>query len=92
MAGPYPEWVEKLQGAVSRALEDDMPAWLRGAARPAGTGGHRAGAAEKQAVYARFVAMRDADRATSARPPVFASMRGPDDVSPLVRKIFGAGR
>jgi hypothetical protein len=82
-----PAWIRQLP---QRGAGDDLPAWLRDALRAQGAGGHRATAAERRAAYARFAAARNAAaRSRPARGAVFASMRAPDDMSPLARKLFG---
>jgi hypothetical protein len=47
--------------------------------------------AERRAAFARFTAARS-HAARPARGAVFASMRGPGDVSPLAARVFGIGR
>ncbi len=74
-------------------LHDGPPVWLRNALRRQGVGGHTAGAAERAAAWAAFTAKRTAAATRpAAHGRVFASLRDPADVSPLARKIFGAGR
>jgi hypothetical protein len=96
VSGQQEDPVGSLARVVSGALaelragpRDEMPAWLR---QVFGTGGHTASAAEKRQAWARFSAERNA-RAfpTGAGSGVFASMRGPGEVSPLGRRVFGAG-
>jgi hypothetical protein len=86
MAGRLPEWIERLPGG------DDPPAWLRAKLAAGATGGHRASAAERRAAYAMFAARRNAIRGQAGHPGVFASMRDPDDMSPMARRIFGEPR
>ncbi len=85
-----PDWIAALGTTLERALAAQLPR---------STGGHRASTAEKRAAYALFAAKRNAVAGLAGLPgrgrgrgAVFASMRDPGDMSPLARRIFGAGQ
>ena len=84
--GQMPAWIRDM---TQRA---EAPAWIRNPGRTGGTGGHRPTLAERRAAYALFTALRDTGLGQPGRPGVFATMRDPDDMSPLARRLFGAGQ
>jgi len=75
------------------STQDRMPDWLAEALRGRGTGGHRATVADRARALAAYEARRGEARAGPAvHGRVLASLRGPDDMSPLARRVFGLPR